>query len=236
MRSLICVFILLAFSSAHALFLAGQTEPGGVISILCEGEKQVFLSLPSGESRAVSLDSDFQAKVIPISSGPYTFQCGKETATIKVSLPKPEDSGAYSGGENLFLVSVVAIVFLAAFFLAAKFLLKPCTIFSKSIDNGHAILFLRAGEDLREIKIIDNQGGEDGAPLHLSLPILTAGAEWRWEYECDDSAPLIAAHLSAKCANGVLSIISEGAGGSVPNQKKGMHEKRKLAKHQSKSY
>ncbi len=233
MRALICIFLLLAFSSANALFLAGQTEQGGAISVLCEGQSQVFLSLPSGELRAISLDSDFQAKYLPASSGPHTFQCGNETATVAVSLPKRSDSGAYSSGENLFLVAGVAIVFLAALLIAAKFFLKPSTIFSKSGSNGCVRLFLRAGEEMHGIKINDLQGGEDGHPLELSIPHLPAGAAWSWEYERNASEPLLAARLSAKCANGEISLLSSvGECNMQKVAEKNKHGTRKLAKHQ----
>jgi len=234
MRALICVFLLLAFSPANALFLAGQTEQGGEISILCEGERQVFLSSPSGELRAISLDSDFQAKFSPQSFGPHTFQCGNETKTVAVLLPPQTDSEAYSSGENFFIVAGAAIVFLTMLLIAAKFFLKPHTIFSKSVGNGRVRLFLRAGEDLQMIKISDPQGGEDGAPINLFIPHLPALASWNWEYECNNGEPLPAARLSAKCANGAISILSDVGGCSASNHKmaeNNKHENRKLAKY-----
>ena len=201
--------------------------------MLCEGQSSVFLSLPSGEVRALPLDSDFQAKFFPATSGPHTFQCGKETATVAVFLPKPADSGAYSSGENMFLVAGVAIAFLAALLIAAKAFLKPRTIFSKSGGGGRVLLFLRAGEDLQGITIYDPQGGENGQPLKLLIPRLPSGAEWRWEYE-SSGGPLLDARLEAKCANGAVSIISDTGHSGVPKQKmagKSRRENRKLAKH-----
>ena len=221
--------LLLSVHPANALFLAGQTEQGGVISILCEGQSRVFLSLPTGELRAIPLDSDFQARFLPTDSGPYTIQCGKETATMAVLLPKQTETGTYSSGENLFLAAGLVIAFLAALLIAASALLRPRTIFSKSAGNGRVALFLRAGEDLHGIEIIDLQGGEDGAPLRLSIPHLPAGASWNWEYECNSAEPL-AASLSAKCANGLISIVSYLEGEGMPKQKGNMQEKRKLAK------
>ena len=228
------IFLLFLLAPANALFLAGQSEQGGEISVLCEGQSQAFLSLPTGELRALALDSDFQAKFSPAASGPYTIQCGNETKTISVTLPAREDSGAYSSGENFFLVAGVAIVFLAALLLAAKIFLKPRTVFSKSFSNGRARLYLCAGEELYGIKITDPQGGIDGAPLSLSIPRLACGAEWSWEYEAESGEPAIAARLSAKCAKGSLSLVSGTGEGSAQQQKadeKKGREIRKLAKH-----
>ena len=134
---------------ASALFLAGQTEPGGAISVLCEGQSHVFLSLPSGELRTLPLDSDFQAEFLPQDGGPHTFQCGNETKTIPVPPHARADSGAYSNGENLFIVAGMAAAFIAALFSAAKFFIRPCTSFSKSESNGRMKLCLRAGGSAR---------------------------------------------------------------------------------------
>ena len=192
----------------------------------------MFLSLPSGDLRALPLDSDFQAKFIPTSFGPHTFQCGNETATVAVSPPASADSGAYSSGENILVVSGVAIIFLAALFISAKIFLKPRTIFLKSGGCGRVKLLVRAGEDLREIKIADPQGGEDGEPLSLDIPHLPAGAAWSWEYECTSGEPLLSAHLSAKCAKGDISLFSCGEHGGIQLAAgKNKRENRKLAKH-----
>ncbi len=199
--------------------------------MLCEGQSKAFLSLPTGELRALALDSDFQAKFIPDASGPYTIQCGNETRTISVLLPARADSGAYSSGENFFLVAGMAIVFLAALLLAAKILLRQRTIFSKSFSGGRVRLYLRAGEDLRDIKITDLQGGFDGAPLSLSIPRLAAGAEWSWEYEISAGEPLLAARLSAKCAKGTISLVSGTGENNSQAMEKNKREKRKLPKH-----
>ena len=178
------------------------------------------------------LDSGFQAKFSPAVSGPYTFQCGKETKTVAVSLPQQKDSRAYSSGENLFLVAGAAIVFLAALFLAAKVFLKPRTIFSKSVGYGRVRLFLRAGEEMHGIKINDPQCGENGGPLELSIPHLRCGAAWSWEYEGSIGEPLLAARLSVKCAKGEISLLSGVGGGNTQKAaEENKHEKRKLAKH-----
>lgn len=209
--------------------------------MLCEGQGSVFLSLPTGELRALPLDSDFQAKFLPASSGPYTIQCGNETRTVEVSLPGRAGSAAYpawepyAGADILFPAAGAAIVFLAALFLASRFFLKPSTIFSKSESGGRVRLLLRAGEDLRGIKISDPQGGEDGQPLELSIPHLPSGADWSWEYAGNPGEPLLSAHLSAKCAKGGISLLSGMGGGGAPKQKAAgteKAEKRKLPKHQ----
>jgi len=229
------IFLLLLLAPANALFLAGQAEQGGEISILCEGQSSAFISLPTGELRALALDSDFQARFTPIAPGPYTIQCGKETKTINVPLPSRADSGAFSSGENFFLVAGVALVFLAVFLLAAKVFLKPKTIFSKSSAGGRVRLYLHAAEDLKEIKISDLQGGVDGAPLALSIPHLPLGAEWNWEYD-GSNEPQLAARLSAICAKGELHLLSSVEDGSAQKQKTGDGNKRgnrKLPKHEA---
>lgn len=225
------IFLLFLLAPANALFLAGQTEQGGEISVLCEGQSQAFLSLPTGELRALALDSDFQASFSPAASGPYTIQCGNETRTISVSLPAREDSGAYSSEESFFLVAGVAAFFLASLLLAAKIFLKPRTIFSKSVDSGRARIYLCAGEALYGIKITDLQGGIDGAPLSLSIPHLAAGAEWSWEYEISAGEPVLAARLAAKCAKGSVSLVSGTGGNNLQAMEKNKHEKRKLPRH-----
>ena len=148
-------------------------------------------------------------------------------------LPAHADAGAYSAGENLFLAAGMAIAFLAALLIAAKFFLKPPTIFLKSGSNGRVRLFLRAGEEMHGIMINDPQGGEDGQPLALSIPHLPSGAEWSWEYDGHPGEPLLAARLSAKGAKGEVSLLS-GSGAGVPAQKamgKSQEGVRKLPKH-----
>jgi len=219
--------LLLSVHPAHALFLAGQSEQGGAISVLCEGQRFAFVSPPTGELRALPLDSDSQASFAPASSGPYTFQCGNETKTIIVSLPVPSGPGAYSSGENLFIVAGAAAVFLAALSLAARIFLKPCTTFTKSASGTRVRLCLCAGKDLHGVRISDPQGGA-GRPLELSIPRLPAGAAWSWEYEMDSGEPLLAARMEAKCADGGISLVSGMKGGMQKPGGAGMAGKRKL--------
>jgi len=231
--SLIITCLLLSLP-ANALFLAGQTEQGGEISVLCEGQGQAFLSLPTGELRALALDSDFQAKFLPASSGPYTFQCGNETKTIAVSFPRGADSGAFSSQDGTLLAAGAAFAFVAVLLIAAKIMPAPCTLFSKSEKNGRVKLCIRAGEDLREIMVTDPQGGEKGAPLQLVIPHLPKGAAWAWEYEQEPGGQLLSARLVAKCAKGGISLISSVEdGGKTPKQEAGRAERRerKLQKH-----
>ena len=186
--------------------------------MLCEGQSHVFLSLPSGELRTLPLDSDFQAEFLPQDGGPHTFQCGNETKTIPVPPHARADSGAYSNGENLFIVAGMAAAFIAALFSAAKFFIRPCTSFSKSESNGRMKLCLRAGENLQDVRITDPQGGEGGLPLELSIPYLPAGKEWVWERECSPGEPQLPARLSAKYPKGEISLISQVDGGMVQAQ------------------
>jgi len=226
------IFLLFLLVPAHALFLAGQSEQGGAVFVLCEGQRFAFLSPPSGELRALPLDSDSQASFAPASSGPHTIQCGNETKTISVSLPASAGQGAYPGGDSFFLAAGAAAVFLAALLLAARIFLKPCTTFTKSASGNRVSLSLRAGRDLRGIRISDPQGGEGGSPIALSIPHLPAGASWGWEYEMDSGGPLIAARMEAKCADGAIFSMASGmeAAGVQKGAGKGKREGRKLAR------
>jgi len=235
MRALFCIFLLFAFPIANALFLAGQSGQGGEVSVLCEGQVQAYVSLPTGELRALALDSDFQANFLPASSGPYTFQCGNETKIVAVSLPAQADARAYSSGENILLAAGAAFAFVAVLLIAAKILLAPRTLFSKSGKDGRTRLHIRPGEDLREIRITDPQGGENGAPLQLLIPHLPKGADWAWEYEHEPGERMLSARLVAKCKKGVISLVSgvEDGGKALKQNAAvaGGHEKRKLPKH-----
>jgi hypothetical protein len=219
MRVLACVFLLLAIPAAHALFLAGQSEQGGAISILCENQSQAFVSTPEGETRALPLDSDFQAAFLPQEGGPYAVQCGREVKAIAVSMPPRADAPAYPGWENILIAAGAVLVFLAALLAAQYLFLRSRTEFSKSSEGGSVRLCLRAGGDLREIRISDPQGGGGGAPLELSIPLLPAGARWEWEYERAPGEPLLPARMSARAANGVISLISGPKGNGAPGQK-----------------
>jgi len=235
MRALFCIFLLSSFPIANALFLAGQSEQGGEISVLCEGQAQAYVSLPGGGLRALALDSDFQAKFAPASQGPYTFQCGNETKTIAVSFPRGADSGAFSSQDGTLLAAGAAFAFVAVLFIAAKSLIVPSTHFSKSEKNGRVELSICAGEDLRDIRITDPQGGENGAPLQLFIPHLSKGADWAWEYKHEPGERTLSARLAAKCKKGVISLVSgvEDGGKALKQNAAGAggHEKRKLPKH-----
>ena len=172
--------------------------------------------------RALALDAGYQASISPEESGPYTFQCGNETKTIDVRMPARADSGAYSGGEIPIFAAGAALVFLAALFLAARAFLAPKTTFSKSAIGTRVRLLLRAGEDLRGIRISDPQGGGDGAPLELSIPRLEKGKAWEWEYELAEGEQLLFARMCAKGKRGDVSLVSgvENEGGKAGKGKK----------------
>ena len=226
------VSVLLLLLPANALFLAGQAEQGGPVSILCENQSQAFVSSPEGDVRALALDSDFQASFLPQEGGPHTIACGRETQTIQVSMQPRGGAPAFSGNENIF-PAAAALAFLAALVFALRLIIKPRTEFSKSSDGGTVRLRLRAGEGLRDITITDPQGGEEGKPLKLSVPRLAAGARWEWEYEPVPIKPPFPARMSARTAKGNISLLSNAGGKDAPGHKipaAKNKERKKLAK------
>ncbi len=213
------ISLLFLLAPANALFLAGQSQAGGEISVLCEGQASIFVSSPDGQLRAITLDIASQAAFYPQFKGPYTVQCGNETKTVIIQLPQQEGADALGGESALPIVTGVAIFIAAAIALAARMLLGRKTTFSKRCESGRVSLSLRAGQDLHSIKITDPDGGKGGAALELSIPRLRRGAAWSWEYEMEQGAPLLPARMHAKCKRGEIFLVS-GTGEKTEGEKK----------------
>lgn len=221
---LICLLLLVA--PASALFLAGQPQPGGEVSVLCEGQRQAFVSSPSGGSRALLLDPSGQASFYPEEGGPHTIQCGSQTRTITVALA-PQTDSLPAGSEGGFFLPVlaIAIIIAAAALAALTHFRKRKTEFSKQERDGRVELRVFAAEELRGIAISDPDSGQE-----LRIPRLAAGAGWGWEYErAEDGLPLAPARLSAKTANGEIHLLS-GKSASVKEKQGATREKRSLPK------
>ena len=220
---LICLLLLAA--PACALFLAGSAQPGGEVSILCEGQRQAFVSSPSGGSRALLLDSGGQASFYPDEAGPHTIQCGNQTKTISVSLAaQPSSLPAGSEGSFFLPVLALAIIIAAAALAALSRFTRRRTEFSKQERDGRVELRVFAAEELRSIRISDPD-----AEHELRIPRLAAGAGWGWEYErAADGMLLAPAHLSAKTAKGEIHLLSGRSAGV--KEKRKVREKRQLPK------
>lgn len=204
-------------------------QPGGEISVLCEGQSQVFLSAPDGQLRAIALDNSSQARIYPQGNGPYTIQCGSEAKTVLVRLPQMPVAGAFGAESALPMVAGLASVFLLAAFFISRRLLRKRTDFTKQIEGARVVLRISAAEKLANITIADPDGGVEGRPLLLHIPCLADGASWSWEYEREEAgAPLAPARMSAKCAKGEINLIS-----GASEWKGKAQERRQLPKNQA---
>ena len=224
------VALLLLLPMQTALFLVGEGNAGGEISILCENQERVFVSSPDGEVLQLDLDSAFQAEFIPQQSGPYTVQCGRETATIAVESAQQAGAGKEKEQENAFLLLAAAGIFFAAFAAAALLLAKnrfSKNVFSKTVEGNRAQLHLRAEKKLEKIEIEDPvQFSYPGKPLRFSVPRLEAGKEWSWEYDIATPEKALPATLEAWEGKRKISMLSklliEGKGGIAPKIGRGI--------------
>lgn len=212
-------FLLLLPAPACALFLAGSAHEGGEVSILCEGQRTAYVSLPGGQALALLLDSSSQASFQPQQSGPYTVQCGNETKTLFVRLPQQPEAAAPAGESMLLPVAAIALIVAAA--AAAAWLLLGCrTEFTKRQEGGRVLLRIRAGQELSMVKVADPDGGGP----ELLIPHLAKGEEWQWDYERADGAPLAPATMRAKCNGREISLISGApVAGAAQQQKEKRH-------------
>jgi len=219
------ICLLLLFAPAHALFLAGQSQPGGEVFVLCEGQRQAFVSAPSGGASPLLLDSGGQASFYPGEAGPHTVQCGSQAKTVAVSLAEQPSLPPAAGEGALFLpVLALAIIIASAALAAFSHFTKRKTEFTKRQSGGRAELRVFAAEELRGIDISDPDAGQV-----LRIPRLAAGSSWGWEYEREDGGqPLAPARLSARTAKGELHLLSGKI--AAAKVKGGAREKRALPK------
>jgi len=216
MRARLLLLAALCIGLACPAFIVGQGKVGESIPILCENQEYAFVSSPSGSSEKIQLDSDFQSSFVPRSAGPYTVQCGNETATLIV--PPPEKEAALQGesaGQPDWLAFAAAafalLAFSAACLLAARKLFGGRVLFEKSVEGKSARLVLRSDFELENVEISDPVFmGFAGAPLRFSIPLLSAGAEWSWEYEIGiaDSERALPAELSANDGKRKILLLS----------------------------
>lgn len=228
---LLALFFLLPI--ANALFLVGEAAVGGEMSILCESQERVFVSAPDGTTRQIDLDTSFQAEFAPAQPGPHTVQCGKETATVQVAALGA--AGAERASERQDSVAVLAalaifLAILAAAAVLAARMLFSATVFSKSVEGKRCRLHLRAGKRLGKIEIEDPVSfSHNGKPLRFSIPSLSAGREWGWEYDIELPEKALPASLEAEQNGKKIAMLSKliiegketahsGAGTSAPQK------------------
>lgn len=240
---MLAVAILLSIS--NAAFFVGEGYVGDKIPILCENQDSVYVSSPDGTQARHQLDSDSQSSFVPGASGPYAVQCGNETK-VATALPAPVADGAgaikVSEGDSLVLYAVVVVLLMAAAAAAmiAKKMIFERTLFAKSVEGNLARLHLRAGRKMESVSIDDPVSmGFSGQALHLSIPLMTAGAEWSYEYEIENPDRTLPASLQAKMGGGQISLLSElwigkkNVGGNLKEaggKKSAFADRRKLPK------
>jgi len=186
----ILLFLLPQFAAAE--FLVG--ESGGLISVLCDGESEIFVSAPGGGLERLALDSDFQSQYRAGESGPYSVQCGKEVKTVSVKLsgrmaPIEEKRSGPFAAVAAFSFFAAFLLALAAFFMEMKFPRKAT--FEKCAKNGKVSLAVFSGRELLFVEIEDPQveGGR------ISVPKIKAGKGWKFEYESEGG--ILPAKMSA---------------------------------------
>ncbi len=206
---------MLLFSISNAAFFVGEGMVGGKIPILCENQESVYVSSPDGAQVRYPLDSDFQSFFVPDAPGPYAVQCGNETRTITV-LAAASAAGAGDGaaqqGDYLALYAAVVLLLMAAAAAAliAKMIIFDRTLFAKSVEGGIARLHLRAGKKMENALIEDPVAMDfSGEPLHFSIPLMLAGAEWSYEYKIKQPERALPASLKARMNGNEISLLSE---------------------------
>ncbi|MCX6772544.1 MAG: hypothetical protein NTV88_02120 [Candidatus Micrarchaeota archaeon] len=203
---------LLLVSPVNSLFLVGQGAVGDKIPILCEQQERVFVSSPNGQLQALSLDNNFQAEFAPTEAGPHTIQCGKETKVVSVVATQqhPPEAMRTTGDANVLILAVLsfsALALLAAVAVGRKFFTQ--TIFSKTVQAGRAHLYLKAGKKMAQIRIEDPVSfAHKGQVMKFSIPSLSAGKDWSWEYDIDAPEGALPASLVATEGGKKVSMLS----------------------------
>jgi hypothetical protein len=211
--SAILLSFLFFFQFSHALFLAGYSEGEGAVSILCEGEREVFISSPDGQTYPLALDSTGQAQFTPQSTGPYAIQCGSQAKTILVE-GRPQPSQRLSSNEGFgLLVLVLCGIFMAALLAASALLYfhisNNRTEFVKQINGKAVRLSLRAGERLSNIAISDPVSMGESLPKEFKIHSLFSGQSWSHEYEIEEPCRALPATLSADAGKDRISLLSQ---------------------------
>lgn len=243
MKIFLLVFVFAAIALANAEFLAGNGTVGGKISILCEGEKEVFVSQPDGGVARLSLDGDSQAEFSPKMAGPHAVQCGRETA-VAYAVQDGGETGTLSYGADAFATLSLLILlagFFIATFLAAKFFFFDRAEFLKNVGNGKVRITLRTAKKMENLVVDDPVCiGYGGEGRRFAVGTLPAGKTWCCEYEIEgwEPARALPASLSATQQGREISLLTglfiEGKGAdeklSAGAGKKAAWEKRRLPK------
>ncbi len=223
MRKSLAFFIVLLACAANALFLVSEAEIGEPVHILCENQEQAIVSTPEAKSLKLALDSDFQAEFTPLLPGPYTIQCGKEATTIQIKGTGSAERIENNGAEFPILLAAASLVlmlfFLGAAALIARQLFSQKTEFRKTVENGKARIFLKAGKKLENVKICDPVFmGFEEKEQQFAIPLLLPGAEWCFEYEIKEQQKALPASLEAKHGKERVNLLSElYIGGKKPS-------------------
>ena len=216
--------ILLLVSPAYSLFLVGQGKVGDSIPILCEQQEKVFVSSPDGSTQTLGLDMNFQADFTPQQDGPYTVQCGRSTKTVQMEPAAQYPAATEQPAPNAALILgasvILAALLLSAVLFAARIIFSQ-TIFEKSVQGNRAKLRLLTGKKLEKIEIEDPVSfSYSGKMMRFSIPSLSAGREWSWEYDISLPEKALPASLVALERGKKISLLSrlliEGKEGGVP--------------------
>ena len=235
MLKIFAILILLLMQVAHSAFLVGQDA--GKITVLCEGQQAVFVSVPSGAVLRLALDADFEAGMATEAAGIYSIQCGREAKSVAVA-----GAAAAARTETYDALGAAFVAFLILSFLAATLLLgwlfiRGRTEFSKTVEGGRATLLIRAGRKMEGLAVSDPVSFDyRGREMRFAIPALEAGREWKFEYELDASSTALPAGLEAECEGKKISMLSElrigGEALAVPKAERGKKPagKRRLAR------
>jgi hypothetical protein len=212
--------LILLFSVSHAMFLVGNISENGKVSVLCEGEGIIYLSMPDGNVAALRLENNHQVALEPTIGGPYTVQCGNETKTFIANLAKNPDEitaqGDAGGTVALFIILITGLFLIAS--VAVFLLMRSRTEFIKSVSGGKARITLVSGMDLHGIEIEDPVYMGAKEQLRFSIAHLSPGQKWAHEYEIAQANKALPASLTANSSKGKISLLSmlEIEGGTPP--------------------
>jgi hypothetical protein len=212
-KSALFLLAFLALSGlVSPLFLAAQGEEGGLF-VLCEGQREAYVSQPDGSLSLLPLNSSSQSEFQPSLGGPHTVQCGKETKTIEVSHAQSRQAAEGQGSQSAMLLAGALAAFaifmsLSFLFLARHFASRRIE-FTKHVSGASAVLSLKSGMALSGIEISDPVGmGHTGKPLSFRIGSLSPGQSWQHEYSLENPGQALPASLFAASKEGRVSLLS----------------------------
>lgn len=205
------LFLLICSGIASALFLAAQGEEGRLL-VLCEGQREAFISSPDGALMRLQLNSSSQAEFAPSLHGPHAVQCGNETKVVQAQLPSGAPGMPPGNGITWFVIASLAAFFalmLAAFALLARHFISQRVEFTKRVSGGTAELSLCSGMELTGIEISDPvEMGHGGKAVSFRLQRLSAGQKWAHACTVANPSRALPASLFAHSKNGKVSLLS----------------------------